>query len=119
MNQKQKSGFSLVEVMLLFTVLAVVLAASIPLISTKSNPVPKKVPHGVYRCINGPQGLIEEVYTATRQVVPRHAVGECSFRVPDAVLFRVDMYSAGAGGTLFAEFDAARVRAWDRRLLVR
>ena len=98
MIQQNKKGFSLVEVMLLFTVLAVVLAASVPMISRKSNPVPNKISHGVYRCINTSSGLLEQLYTGTRQVKSGY-VGSCSFKVPEASLYRVDLYSAGAGGT--------------------
>ena len=100
MIQQSKKGFSLIEVLLLFTVLAMVLAASIPVISKKSNPIPTKVNHGVYRCIATQNGLLEELYTGTRRVSPpNHIVQSCSFRVPKAALYRVDMYSAGAGGT--------------------
>lgn len=103
MIQQNKKGFSLVEVMLLFTVLAVVLAASVPMISRKSNPVPNKISHGVYRCINTSSGLLEQLYTGTRQVKSGY-VGACSFRVPEASLYRVDLYSAGAGGTKGATY---------------
>ncbi len=98
MNQQQKKGFSLVEVMILFTVLAVFLAASVPLITRKSNPIPNKITHGVYRCIRTNNGLMEELYSGTRRVKGPEFPAQCSFTVPSAALYRVDLYSAGAGG---------------------
>ena len=112
MIQRSKKGFSLIEVLILFTVLAVVLAASIPVISRKSSPVPNKINHGVYRCIHDNNGLREEIYTGTRRVKPEEGhsayVNACTFRVPAAALYRIDLYSAGAGGT-----QAASINTYD------
>lgn len=107
-----KKGFSLVEVMIIFTVLSVILAASIPMISKKANPIQNKVSHGVYRCIqvntdNGDSELVEELYSGTRQI-KSDSVNKCTFRVPQAAQYKIDMYSAGTGGTKFAMVNSQR-----------
>ena len=105
MIQQNKKGFSLVEVMILFTVLAVVLAAALPAVTRRSHPIPNKINHGVYRCINVDGVLRQELYTGTQQVAVER-VNRCTFRVPEAALYKVDLYSAGAGGTLGAVVTA-------------
>ena len=103
-----KKGFSLVEVMIIFTVLSVILAASIPMISKKANPIQNKVSHGVYRCIQTNNGLVEELYSGTRRVKFSPNANKCTFKVPQAAQYKVDMYSAGSGGTLFAKVNSQR-----------
>ena len=100
----KKQGFSLVEVMIIFTVFSVILAASLPMITKKTNPVPTKIPHGVYRCIHTNGGLLEELYSGTRQI-SSDTVARCTFDVPEAAQYKIDMYSAGSGGTEFAQIN--------------
>lgn len=100
----KKQGFSLVEVMIIFTVFSVILAASLPMITKKTNPVPTKIPHGVYRCIHTNGGLLEELYSGTRQI-SSDPVARCTFDVPEAAQYKIDMYSAGSGGTEFAQIN--------------
>ena len=110
MIERTKKGFSLVEVMLLFTVLAVFMAASLPTITKRARAIPKKISHGVYRCVQEPTGnggfeLREYLYSGSRSLYPggyRVAQnGRCSFNVPSAAMYKVDLYSAGAGGTKY------------------
>ena len=102
----KKQGFSLVEVMIIFTVFSVILAASLPMITKKTNPVPTKIPHGVYRCIHTNGGLLEELYSGSRRITPaNNYVQKCSFDVPEAAQYKIDMYSAGSGGTEFAQIN--------------
>ncbi len=104
-----KTGFSLIEVMLLFTILSVILAASIPLISKRSRPIPEKIPHGVYRCIAKPDGnFLEELYSSARKLDTHTytTTTACSFKVPKASVYKIDLYSAGAGGTKRAVVSA-------------
>lgn len=125
MNNQTKRGFSLIEVMILFTVLAVAMASALPLITKKSKPVPRKVAHGVYRCIAVGNGLfLEETYNTFRRLSPsNNYVRQCTFRVPNASLYKVDLYSAGAGGVDYAAYTAeandARSSVFDMAAAVR
>lgn len=104
MINRKKRGFSLVEVMILFTILAVAMAAAIPVITKKSKPTPRKTSHGVYRCIALENGMfLEETYNSFRRL-SSNEVNECNFNVPNVSLYKVDLYGAGAGGTLYAAF---------------
>lgn len=104
MFKNTKQGFSLIEVMILFTLLAVILAASMPILTKKSNPIPKNISHGVYRCIATPNdGVVEELYNANRLIVKNKNLTKCTFNVPTASVYKVEMYGAGAGGTMYAE----------------
>ena len=104
--KQMKKGFSLVEVMVIFTLLSAVLAASIPMITRKANPVPAKISHGVYRCINtGVGSFLQELYSGTRRIKSER-VTSCSFNVPKAPTYKVDMYSAGTGGTEYGEVNS-------------
>ena len=98
-NLKLK-GFSLVEVMILFTVLSVIMAASLSMVTKRTlTPTQNKVSHGVYRCISLSNGkYLQETYNGTRRVGLPQEVASCSFRVPKAAMFKVDLYSAGSGG---------------------
>ena len=109
MNNQTKRGFSLVEVMILFTVLAVAMAASLPLITKKSKPVPTKISHGVYRCIAQGNGFyLEETYNSFRQLKSNPRATACHFnKVPNASVYKIDLYSAGAGGTKYAAYVSA------------
>ncbi len=117
----QLKGFSLVEVMIMFTMLSIIMAASMTMITRKSSPTPPKVSHGVYRCIwdasDNHNRLVEEQYSGTRRirgpVVPEG--GRCRFNVPQAAMYKVDIYSAGSGGNksahVHSEFpESERVR---------
>ena len=114
MIQRTKKGFSLVEVMLLFTVLAVFMAASIPVITKKSRAIPKRIQHGTYRCVYDPTanngtGAVREFLYSNSRVIKNGEIkpdGVCSFNVPAAALYKLDLYSAGAGGTKYAKITA-------------
>ena len=105
-NLKLK-GVSLVEVMVMMGVLSVILAASMTMITKKTIPVAKKVPHGVYRCIYNPDTgrNYEEMYNYSSRVKSGD-VNKCTFKVPKAAMYRVDIYSAGSGGNLSARIDS-------------
>ena len=106
MNNQKKRGFSLVEVMVLFTVLAVAMAAMLPVITKKSKAVPRKVSHGVYRCIALGNGrYLQETYNSFRRL-RSDEVTQCTFHTPTANMYKVDLYGAGAGGTKYAAYQA-------------
>lgn len=105
-------GFSLVEVMILFAILSVILAASMPMITRKSHPVPQRFGHGVYRCISDgykADGVtpkyIEERYNSTQRI-SGGSVDECRFDVPLAPMYKIDLYSGGTGGTKYASIKS-------------
>ena len=114
MIERTKKGFSLVEVMLLFTVLAVFMAASMPVMTKKIKAVPKKAAHGVYRCVydssaNGGRGALREyLYSSNKAIKNGVIVNSCSFNVPTAAMYKVDLYSAGAGGTRYGRLISRR-----------
>ncbi len=105
MNNQTKRGFSLVEIMILFTVLAVAMAAALPLITKKSKPVPVSAKHGVYRCIALDNGMfLEETYNSFR-ILKSREVDACHLdKVPNASVYKIDLYSAGSGGTKYAAY---------------
>ena len=116
MYNYKKQGFSLIEVMIIFTLLAVILAASMPILTKKSVPIPKRVTHGVYRCIatSTDEGIVEEIYSANRLLSKKENVSKCTFSVPTASLYTVELYGAGAGGTNYAEMTPALADDKDR-----
>lgn len=109
-------GFSLIEVMILFTVLSVILAASMPIITRKSHPIPQNFAHGVYRCIangydaNGNPQFLQERYSSST-LMEQETVNQCVFNVPNAAMYKVDLYSAGSGGTKSAAIMSQRAQA--------
>ena len=106
-NQTTKKGFSLVEVMILFTVLAVAMAATLPVVTNKSKAVPTSTSTGVYRCIAIGNGkFLEERWGSTKATKPPQQVASCSFKPPKASVYKIDIYSAGAGGTKYAAYYA-------------
>ena len=110
MITRSKKGFSLIEVMLLFTVLAVFMAATLPSLTRKSRPIPKRAPHGVYRCINDNGVLREYLFSSSKAIYGPNGrvVQQCTFNVPTAAMYKVDLYSAGAGGTKYAKIHTAQ-----------
>ena len=105
MKKKTKKGFSLIEVMVLLTIFAVVMAASMPIISKRTKTPPKIATHGVYRCIANDDGsYTEELYSATNKLKSAK-VASCSFDVPQAASYTIDLYTAGAGGTKYAAYQ--------------
>ncbi len=120
MKQSQQQGFSLIEVMIIFVVMAVIMAASMPLITGKS-----KSPydggggddHGVYECMpvrnaDGTISFESKVYKYKSNgeldnghVINAESGATCTFKdIPQNVKrFKVDLYSAGAGGTNYAD----------------
>lgn len=116
MFKNKKQGFSLIEVMILFTLLAVILAASMPILTKKSNPIPRRVPHGVYRCYANQEGnIIEELYNANGLVDTKNlGQAQCRFTVPTASVYTIELYGAGAGGTKYAEMTPTLSQDEDR-----
>ena len=107
---RTKKGFSLIEVMLLFVVLAVVMAASVPVITRKTPQTPIGVQHGMYRCYVDNNGqTIEETYSANSLVNVRKNISECTFKVPQsAALYQIDLFSAGSGGYNYAAIKSEK-----------
>lgn len=96
--KKSKKAFSLVEVMLLFVITSLIMAAALPFITRASRPIPKKMAHGMYRCYATENDFIEEYYNSYARISSKQ-VAACKFEVPkNATLFKIDLIGAGAGG---------------------
>lgn len=96
--KKSKNAFSLVEVMLLFVITSLIMAAALPFITRASRPIPNKMAHGMYRCYAVDGGFIEEYYNSYSKISSKQ-VTACKFEVPKtATLFKIDLIGAGAGG---------------------
>ena len=106
-NKLKFKGFSLVEVLIMFTMLSVVMAASMTMITKKISAVPPKISHGIYRCISNGGSLLEEQYNGSNLISSR-SVSSCTFNVPKAPMYKVSIYSAGSGGTKGAHIDASQ-----------
>ena len=95
---RNKKGFSLIEVMLLFVVLSVIMAASIPAISRRST-TPYNAKHGTYICYPVGNGNYMNEYYSTFSKKSETSKNECKFNPPqNATMFQIDLYGAGAGG---------------------
>jgi len=103
---KKKKAFSLIEVMIIFTVMAVVMAASIPVITRKTITTEEVSKHGMFQCVSQDGKVIQTLYNSSGELVgtPKITDGSCTFdKIPKKVkYFKIDMYSAGAGGTKYA-----------------
>ena len=98
MKQMLNRGFSLVEVMLIFLICSLILAASVPFITRKSRAIPSKISHGMYRCYSNGTNFTEEYYNSY-SMVSSNNVAECKFKIPaSATVFKIDLIGAGAGG---------------------
>lgn len=98
-NDKLKSGFTLVELMVFFVFITLLLAASTPLITKRVKSLPARVYHGKFMCYRGADGQLHQEYYNTVRNVSSEVVTECSFEPPKkATLFKVEMVGAGAGG---------------------
>lgn len=94
MKHNNKSGFTLVELMVFFIFISLVLAASTPIITKRVKNIPIKIHHGKYICKPGYQAY----YNSTR-LVSEESVAQCSFKPPKrASLYKVEMIGGGAGG---------------------
>ncbi len=108
----KKSGFSLVEVMIIFVVMSAIIAAMMPSITMRSKSVPIKIARGAYICyIDSSGSLHEEVYNRQHKIrdsiVP--AGQQCKFYpVKQAASYQITAIGAGAGG-----YDYAKLRNSD------
>ena len=94
MKHNNKSGFTLVELMVFFIFISLVLAASTPIITKRVKNIPIKMHHGKYICRPGYQAY----YNSTR-LVSEENVTQCSFKPPKrASLYKIEMIGGGAGG---------------------
>ncbi len=103
----KKSAFSLVEVLILFTVMSVIMAASLPTISKKSNAIPLKLQQGAYYCIANDDGTTyrEMQYVKGNLKHDNRNAASCTFNPPArAAVFKITLIGAGAGG-----YDEVRV----------
>ena len=101
MIKRYKSGFSLVEVMLLLLVLSLIISASIPMITKRNLAIPQKAIHGIYLCIANPDGTFYTARYNSKKVISekRNALACDEFIPPkSAGLFNIYLYGAGAGG---------------------
>jgi len=120
MNKFKKQAFSLIEVMIIFTIMALIMAASMPMITGRSRTPDNsaKAVHGAYKClpttVNGVAGFNSQLFELRRNGLGRELVekggavfnqNHCTFsQIPkNAKSFTIDIYSAGAGGTQYAE----------------
>lgn len=109
MTERKKFGFSLVEVMIFFTLLAVITAASIPMMTRKSRPTPRSISHGVYVCIRNDsdaESYTEAYYNSFVRLSTNNNAASCSFNIPRADEYKIELYSAGAGGNRHADYTS-------------
>jgi len=98
-----KNAFSLVEVLIIFTVMSVILAASLPTFTKKGAGIPFSIQQGSYYCVsftdeNGDTKLREVLY-AKKEVIKDGIVDKCVFNPPNkATIFRITLIGAGNGG---------------------
>lgn len=98
-DNKLKSGFTLVELMVFFVFITLLLAASTPLITKRVKSLPARVYHGTFVCYRGDDGQLRQEYYNTVRRVSSEAVAECRFEPPKrAKLYKVTMVGGGAGG---------------------
>ena len=101
MIKRYKSGFSLVEVMLLLLVLSLIISASIPMITKRNLAIPQKAIHGIYLCIANPDGTFYTArYNSKKVISEKKNALACDEFIPpkSAGLFNIYLYGAGAGG---------------------
>ncbi len=103
--KKKKFAFSLVEALVLLTVVSIALAAITPLITRKivNNTDPGTAPggdsHGRYECYTDSSGTVRErMYSGSTKVYDQPAsAGKCNF-IPPANAANFVIYAVGGGG---------------------
>jgi len=125
MKKSQQQAFSLIEVMIIFTVMAIIMAASMPMITgrSKGQSGPSSTEHGVYECMpvdngDGTISFSSRIYkykggrldSGSVLATEESSGAKCTFsNIPKNVKrFKVDIYSAGAGGTNYADLKAEK-----------
>ena len=101
MIKRYKSGFSLVEVMLLLLVLSLIISASIPMITKRNLAIPQKAIHGMYQCIAKDNGKFYTArYNSKKLISEKENADSCDEFIPPKTtgLFNIYLYGAGAGG---------------------
>lgn len=98
-NKNKKSGFSLVEMMLLLMIASLITAGSMSVITKKHSRVPKKIVHGKYTCYYTSEGkLFEERYVENSRIYKRE-VEKCVFEPPaKATYFYIQLVGGGGSG---------------------
>lgn len=96
---KIKSGFSLVEMMLLLMIASLITAGSMSVITKKHSRVPKKIVHGKYTCYYTSDGkLYEERFVENSRLYKRE-VEKCVFEPPaKATYFYIQLVGGGGSG---------------------
>ena len=97
--KKEKSAFSLVEMLLLLMIASLITASSMSVITKKHSRIPKKIVHGKYTCYRTNNGkLMEERYIEKRRIYKRE-VTECKFEPPaKASYFYIQLVGGGGSG---------------------
>lgn len=105
MKNDSKSGFSLVEMMLLLMIVSLITAGSMSVITKRHARMPQKIVHGTYMCAYNESGeLYEEKFIEGKQVGQTRIIdvdaGEnCLFEPPKkASYFYIQVVGAGGGG---------------------
>ena len=98
-----KKGFSLTELMILMLIVAIALAASIPVITKKHVRLPQLNEHGVYLCYYDSDNQLHEVrYTnkfGMNKAIIDHTTDNCVFNPPKkASYFQISAVGGGGGG---------------------
>lgn len=81
MIKSTKQAFSLIEVMIIFTVMAAIMAAALPMITRKHSPIPEVPRHGMYTCVpneNG-NGFTQIIRDRMGREVQSGNVNQCTF----------------------------------------
>ena len=112
MKQMLNRGFSLVEVMLIFLICSLILAASVPFITRKSRAIPSKISHGMYRCYSNGTNFTEEYYNSY-SMVSSNNVAECKFKIPASATAKVSKtrHSPTQNPASFLTFYSQRIFA--------
>ena len=97
---KKQNAFSLIEVLIIFTVMSVILAASLPTLSKKSSPIPMKIQQGAYYCLSNDDGTFtERLYSKKDLIRSNDNAISCTFNPPSkASVFNIHVFGSGVGG---------------------
>ena len=101
---KKRFGFSLAELMIVFVIATLIVAASVPIISKKHFKMPGNVNHGTYLCYYKDGKLYQKttsnttgVFAEDPAVAPGEEVDHCVFTPPQKVNF-FQVFAVGGGG---------------------
>lgn len=103
--KSQKTGFTLIEVMLLLVVISLIFASSASIITRKHKLKPHRSAHGIYVCYRNNDDTLHEVqYSGSQKILENDqrtnaAFTECSFTPPTSALYlHIQLIGGGGAG---------------------